>query len=89
MIHENSASDVTSLLTNSNSEEYGDFLDARDNGSSSFVPSRNIVVENSHFANSGRMGLALTNVDGFTFTNSYLGNVPEAGIDLETNSVES
>jgi hypothetical protein len=68
---------------------YGDFLDARDNGSSSFVPSRNIVVENSHFANSGRMGLALTNVDGFTFTNSYLGNVPEAGIDLETNSVES
>ena len=29
------------------------------------------------------MGFGLTNVDGFTFSNSYLGDVGEAGIDIE------
>jgi hypothetical protein len=65
------------------SDTYGDFLEAR--GATPQVPSRNILVENCHFDRSGRQGLGLTNVDGFTFTHSYLGDVPQAGIDVEPN----
>lgn len=47
------------------------------------TPARNISVLNSHFDRNGRMGVGLTNVDGFLLQDSYLGEVNMAAIDLE------
>ncbi|HVE62753.1 MAG TPA: hypothetical protein VNB94_02975 [Mycobacteriales bacterium] len=46
-------------------------------------PSTNISVLNSQFARAGRMGIAITNVDGFLLQNSSIGEVNMAAIDME------
>jgi hypothetical protein len=66
---------------------YGDFVEAmwdwRDPDVDAAAMARNIVVRDSHFARAGRMGIGLTGVDGFLLTNSYVGDVNMATVDLE------
>ena len=66
---------------------YGDFVEAmwdwRHPDVYAAPMARNIVVRDSHFARAGRMGMGLTGVDGFLLTNSYVGDVNMAAVDLE------
>src|SRR5262249_55860164 len=65
---------------------YGDFVEAEFDlrGSiSTSPPARDITVRNSRFQRSGRQGFGLTDVDGFHLTNSFVGNVNMAAIDIE------
>lgn len=80
------------------SSVYGDFIDAQFNGTpkpdgkgglTGMTPTRNLIVQGSHFDGSGRQGFGLLDVDGFTLKNSYVGNVAQAGIDLELYSYGS
>jgi hypothetical protein len=48
-------------------------------------PSRDIVVRNSHCRGAGRMGIGLTDVDGFTVEDTYIGQISWSAIDLETD----
>jgi hypothetical protein len=70
---------------------FGDFVEAQfdERGPDAILnnpPARNILVENSHFDGNGRMGIGLTDVDGFELRNSYLGNVNMAAVDLELDA---
>jgi hypothetical protein len=68
---------------------YGDFIEAQYDsrlGWDSSQPARNILVENSYFSGSGRMGLGLTDVIGFTMQNSYMTGVCWDAVDVELDS---
>ncbi|HVE62751.1 MAG TPA: hypothetical protein VNB94_02965 [Mycobacteriales bacterium] len=54
-----------------------------------FTPAKNISVLNSTFSRAGRMGIAITNIDGFLLQNSHLSEVNMAAIDLELDSARA
>ena len=66
---------------------YGDFVEAQEDtrciDCTSDPPNRNIVVRSSHFDRNGRMGFGLTDVDGFTLQNTYVGDVSWDAVDVE------
>jgi hypothetical protein len=68
--------------------EFGDFVEAQfaQTPPGSPDPSINVLVENSYFDGTGRMGLGLTDVDGFLMRNTYVGNVNMASIDVELDT---
>jgi hypothetical protein len=61
---------------------YGDFIDTYFD-SPAMTPTRNLIVQNSHFDGSGRQGIALTDVDGVVLSNLYVGNTGLSGVDVE------
>jgi hypothetical protein len=66
---------------------YGDFVEAEPDWTRVAVwpgePARNITVRHSRFERNGRMGIALTHVDGFVLEDSHIGDVRWSAIDLE------
>jgi len=65
---------------------YGDFVEAEPDprlGAVASPPARNILVQDSTFDGAGRMGVGLTDVDGFVLQRSSLGNVTWDSVDLE------
>jgi hypothetical protein len=68
--------------------EFGDFVEAQQAQTppGSPDPSTGILVEGSYFEGNGRMGLGLTNVDGFVMRNSYVGDVNMAAVDVELDT---
>jgi hypothetical protein len=66
---------------------YGDFVEAEPDWTRVAdwpgEPARNITVRHSRFERNGRMGIALTHVDGFVLEDSYIGEVRWSAIDLE------
>lgn len=68
---------------------YGDFVEAMFDqryNLPNVPPARNILVENSTFNANGRMGLGLTDVQGFTMQNSSMSNTCWSAVDLELDS---
>lgn len=67
-------------------DTYGDFIEAQFDQRYSIYsapPARNITVENSTFNANGRMGVGLTDVQGFTMQNSTMTNICMDAIDVE------
>ncbi|HET8654357.1 MAG TPA: hypothetical protein VFL93_02400 [Longimicrobiaceae bacterium] len=64
---------------------YGDFVEAQMDKRGTGLPARDITVRKSHFERNGRMGIGLTDVDGFTLEDSYLGDIRWSAVDLELN----
>jgi len=65
---------------------YGDFVETEPDmrlGAYASPPVRNLTVSSSHFEGSGRMGLGLTDVDGFVIKNSHVGGVAWDAVDIE------
>jgi hypothetical protein len=67
----------------------GDFVEAEyDQNLSVYTssPTENILVENSDFSCAGRMGVGLTDVNGFTMENTTISNVAWDAVDVEPDS---
>jgi hypothetical protein len=67
---------------------YGDFIEAEYDhrvGAVASAPTRNILVKNSTFNGNGRMGVGLTDVDGFILQNTTMTGVCWDAVDVETD----
>lgn len=70
---------------------WGDFVEAEPDWrgvGGAWNPVRNLIVKNSHFERNGRMGIGLTDVDGFTLQDSYVGDVRWSIIDIELDDLQ-